>query len=222
MKVLAVDDETKIREVISDFLTHKGMTVLTAENGKKALQLLGSEQIDFVILDLMLPDISGEEVCRNIRKNSDVPIIMLTAKSQEDDMLNGLSIGADDYIRKPFSLKELYARMEVILRRTGMPVEVQHFGKLLVDIKKMKLMKNNCEIPLTASEWKLLTVFLKNIGTVLSREQLIEAAFGIDFDAYDRAIDTHIKNLRRKIEDDTRNPRYIRTVHGLGYRFEVN
>lgn len=221
MNVLAVDDEAKIREAVSDFLTHKGMHVLTAGTGTEALSLFRTEQIGFVILDLMLPDISGEEVCRRIREISAVPVIMLTAKSQEEDMLSGLAIGADDYIRKPFSLRELYARMETILRRSGVQQGVQRFGSLTVDLEKMTLHKDNEEIQLTASEWKLLTVFVRNAGIVLSREHLIEAAFGIDFDAYDRAIDTHIKNLRKKIEADPHTPEYIRTVHGLGYRFEV-
>ena len=222
MNVLAVDDETKIREVISDYLTHKGMTVLTAENGRQAFEIIDTQPIDFVVLDLMLPDISGEEICRRIRERSSVPIIMLTAKSQEEDMLKGLDLGADDYIKKPFSLKELYARIQTVLRRTGRPNTVQKYGKLSVDLQEMKLLKNGEEIPLTASEWKLLTVFIKNAGNVLSREQLIEMAFGIDHDSYDRAIDTHIKNLRRKIERDPHSPEYIKTVHGMGYRFEVS
>ena len=221
MTVLAVDDEAKIREVISDYLKHKGMTVLTAENGRQALELFERQTIDFIILDLMLPDISGEEICRRIRERSSVPIIMLTAKSQEEDMLKGLDIGADDYIKKPFSLKELYARMQTVLRRIGRPNAIQKYGELSVDLQELKLCKNGWEIQLTASEWKLLTVFIKNAGNVLSREQLIEMAFGIEHDSYDRAIDTHIKNLRRKIERDPHSPEYIKTVHGMGYRFEV-
>ena len=220
--VLAVDDEAKIREVISDYLKHKGMTVLSAENGRQALELFERRTIDFIILDLMLPDISGEEICRRIRERSSVPIIMLTAKSQEEDMLKGLDLGADDYIKKPFSLKELYARMQTVLRRSGKPSEVHHYGDMSVDLQELKLFKKGEEIQLTASEWKLLTVFIKNAGNVLSREQLIEMAFGIDFDSYDRAIDTHIKNLRRKIERDPHSPEYIKTVHGMGYRFEVS
>ncbi|MBR1751305.1 MAG: response regulator transcription factor [Ruminococcus sp.] len=222
MNILAVDDEVKIREAVSDYLIHKGMTVLTAENGRQALELFSTQTVDFIILDLMLPDITGEEICHRIRKNSFVPIIMLTAKSQEEDMLRGLDLGADDYIKKPFSLKELYARMQTVLRRTGKPSEVQHYGELSVNLQEMILHKNDKEIPLTASEWKLLTVFIKNAGNVLSREQLIETAFGIDFDSYDRVIDTHIKNLRRKIESDPHSPKYIKTVHGIGYRFEVS
>ncbi len=222
MNILAVDDEPKIREAVSAYLTHKGMHVLTAENGQQALEIFDAQQIDFIILDLMLPDIMGEEICHRIREKSSVPIIMLTAKSQEEDMLHGLNLGADDYIKKPFSLKELYARIQTVLRRSGNLSQIQKFGELSVNMQKMKLYKNSTEIPLTASEWKLLSVFIKNAGNVLSREQLIEMAFGIDFDAYDRAIDTHIKNLRRKIENNPHSPEYIRTVHGLGYRFEVS
>ena len=221
MNVLAVDDEIKILEVISAFLNHKGMQVLTAQNGTEALKLFETQQIDFVLLDLMLPDISGEEICRRIRKKSDVPVIMLTAKSQETDMLNGLDIGADDYIRKPFSLKELYMRMQTILRRIEKTYHIRKVGELSIDFQKCRLCKNDSEILLTASEWKLLSVLVENAGIVLSREQLISGAFGMDFEAYDRAVDTHIKNLRKKIEDDSRNPVYIRTVHGLGYKFEV-
>lgn len=221
MNVLAVDDEIKILEVISAFLNHKGMQVLTAQNGTEALKLFETQQIDFVLLDLMLPDISGEEICRRIRKKSDVPVIMLTAKSQETDMLNGLDIGADDYIRKPFSLKELYMRMQTILRRIEKTYHIRKVGELSIDFQKCRLCKNDSEILLTAGEWKLLSVLVENAGIVLSREQLISGAFGMDFEAYDRAVDTHIKNLRKKIEDDSRNPVYIRTVHGLGYKFEV-
>lgn len=222
MNVLAVDDEKKIRDVISDYLKYKGMTVLTAENGRQALEMFDTKTIDFIILDLMLPDITGEEICRHIRESSSVPIIMLTARSQEEDMLRGLDLGADDYIKKPFSLKELYARMQTVLRRSGKPNATQNIGELSINLQEMILHKNGEEIQLTASEWKLLTVFIKNTGNVLSREQLIETAFGIDHDSYDRAIDTHIKNLRRKIEDDPHSPEYIKTVHGMGYRFEVS
>lgn len=222
MNVLAVDDEAKIREAVSDYLTHKGMTVLSAENGRQALEIFRTQPIDFIILDLMLPDITGEEVCRRIRESSELPIIMLTAKSQEEDMLRGLDLGADDYIKKPFSLKELYARMQTVLRRSGTLGTTQNFGDLTINMQELKLCKNGVEIPLTSSEWKLLTVFLKNAGNVLSREQLIEMAFGLEFDSYDRAIDTHIKNLRRKIERAPHSPEYIRTVHGMGYRFEVS
>ena len=222
MNVLAVDDEAKIREAVSDYLTHKGIRVLTAENGQQALEIFAADQPDLIVLDLMLPDIPGEEVCRRIRRASSVPIIMLTAKSQEEDMLRGLDLGADDYIKKPFSLKELHARIRTVLRRTAPTGDQVAFGELTADLAQMKLRKNDHEIQLTASEWKLLTVFLQNTGRVLSREQLIERAFGADFESYDRAIDTHIKNLRRKIEGDPHSPEYIKTVHGLGYRFEVS
>lgn len=222
MNVLAVDDEAKITEALSDYLTHKGCNVLTAANGREALELFRSKQIDFLILDLMLPDMTGEEICRKIREASSVPIIMLTAKSQEEDMLRGLQLGADDYIKKPFSLKELYARMQTVLRRSGIRSTAQTIGALTVDLQEMKLRKNGEEIQLTASEWKLLAVLLNHAGRVLSREQLIELAFGLEHDSYDRAVDNHIKNLRRKIEQDPHAPEYIKTVHGMGYRFEVH
>ena len=137
-------------------------------------------------------------------------------------MLRGLHLGADDYIKKPFSLKELYARMQTILRRSGGQITVRTIGALSVDLQEMKLCKNGEEIQLTASEWKLLAVFLRNAGKVLSREQLIELAFGFDHDSYDRVIDNHVKNLRRKLERDPHAPEYIKTIHGIGYRFEVH
>ncbi len=223
--ILAVDDEPKILEVVSALLESKGFRVFTAESGQKALEIFRVENISLVILDLMLPDISGEEVCREIRKKSRVPILMLTAKSEENDLLYGLGIGADDYIIKPFSLKELYARIEAILRRTQndlVPLNVRNSfggGDLVVDFEQNFFQKTGQPVSLTPNEIKILSALIKYPGKVFTREELITIALGSEFEGYDRAIDSHVKNLRQKIEDDPKKPVYILTVHGIGYKF---
>jgi len=223
--VLAVDDEPKILQVVAAYLESKGFTVLTAENGKDALDIFARENLAMVLLDLMLPDLSGEAVCRKIRSKSRVPIIMLTARSEERDLLEGLELGADDYMTKPFSLKELYARMEAILRRTEddlIPLSAKisfNNGDLVVDFAKNTFTKKQAPLTLTPSEVKILAALIKYPGKVFSRDELIEIALGHDFAGYDRAIDSHVKNLRQKIEDDPRNPAYVLTAHGLGYKF---
>lgn len=224
ISVLVVDDEYKINEAVSTYLKSKEYTVYSAETGGGALKLFGERHIDFVILDLMLPDISGEEVCAQIRKKSGVPVIMLTAKVQEQDVLDGLNIGADDYITKPFSLKELLARMEAVLRRTARLKPAANIyswncGDLKADFGAMELSKSGTPVDLTATEWKILSVFVRQPNAVFTREKLIDVVFGGDYESYDRAIDTHIKNLRKKIETDTKNPQYILTVRGSGYKF---
>ena len=204
--ILVVDDEQMIREALTSYLEKQGCHVFQAETGREALQVFQRESISFVILDLMLPDFSGEEVCIRIRKESRVPVIMLTAKTMETDMLNGLDIGADDYITKPFSLKNLYARMQAVWRRTlESPVPVVS-----------RVSWNHGDTPV---EWKLLTAFTRYPQKVFTREDLIELVFGLDFSGYDRVIDTHVKNLRKKLEDDPKQPVYICTVHGMGYKF---
>lgn len=224
-KILVVDDEHMLLEAVSSYLKSKGFQVLTAENGTDALELFRAHNISFLILDLMLPDISGEEVCAKLRKSSRVPILMLTAKAQEEDILGGLFLGADDYLTKPFSLKELYARIRTILRRCGDGPEPLAAGfswndhDLCVDFEQKKAVKKGADISLTPSEWKLLSALVKYPRRVFTRDDLISVVFGDDFDSYDRVIDTHIKNLRKKIEDDPKNPVYVRTVHGIGYRF---
>ncbi len=223
--ILVVDDEPKILEVISALLESKGYHVFPAESGGKALEIFDRENITLVVLDLMLPDISGEEVCRAIRRKSRVPILMLTAKAEENDLLYGLEIGADDYITKPFSLKELYARMEAILRRTQndlMPLNVRnsfHDGDFVVDFEKNIFQKSGHTVSLTPNEIKILSALIKYPGKVFTREELIGIALGSEFEGYDRAIDSHVKNLRQKIEDDPKKPVYVLTVHGLGYKF---
>lgn len=223
--VLVVDDEQMIREAISSFLEKQGYRVFVAETGQEAMQFFEKQMISFVILDLMLPDLSGEEICTLIRKKSRVPIIMLTAKTMEEDMLNGLDLGADDYITKPFSLKNLYARMQAILRRSSKDLKplVAKFswnnGDLIVDYDRREVYKKGDIVAMTPIEWKILSAFTKYPQKVFTREDLITVAFDLEFGGYDRVVDTHIKNLRKKIEDDPKKPVYIRTVHGLGYRF---
>lgn len=223
--VLVVDDEPMIREAVSSYLKKQGYQVFSADNGKDALAIFEREAITFVILDLMLPDMSGEEICAIMRKRSRVPIIMLTAKVQEDDMLNGLQIGADDYITKPFSLKELYTRMTVILRRSSddlKPLSEKYSwndNDLNIDYRHNEVRKKGNPLSLTPSEWKILSALIKYPKKVYTRNELIELVFGPGFDGYDRVIDTHIKNLRKKVEDNPKKPVYIKTVHGLGYKF---
>lgn len=223
--ILIVDDEPKILEAVAAFLASKGYTVYTAGNGRKALEIFERRSISLVVLDLMLPDVSGEEVCTRIRKTSRIPVIMLTAKVQEEDLLNGLRIGADDYILKPFSLKELHARIDTVLRRSSenlaplVPKSSWRNGDLVIDFEKNTVVRRDAQIMLTQSERKILSVLVKYPGRVFSREDLIAVAFGDAFDGFDRVIDTHIKNLRRKIGEDPKAPVYILTVHGLGYKF---
>jgi DNA-binding response OmpR family regulator len=223
--ILVVDDEPKILEVVVSYLESKGFAVFSAEDGRQALDIFGRENISLVILDLMLPDMPGEEICRTIRKKSRVPIIMLTAKVEESDMLEGLRIGADDYITKPFSLKVLHARAQAVLRRTAddlIPLTRKHTfrgGDLIVDFEANSVRKNHLEVLLTPSEMRILAALIKYPGKVFTRDELIDVALGSEFDGYERAVDNHIKNLRQKIEDDSRNPCYVLTVHGLGYKF---
>lgn len=223
--VLIVDDEAMIRESVSAYISKQGYQVITAEAGREALEIFEKKPIMFIILDLMLPGMSGEEVCQAIRKQSRVPIIMLTAKTQEDDILNGLDIGADDYVTKPFSVKQLYARMEAILRRAADDLKplAQKFSwnnnDLLIDFEHSEVRKQGEILNLTPSEWKILSALIKHPQKVFSRDNLIDLVFGPDFDGYDRVIDTHIKNLRKKVETDPKAPVYVKTVHGLGYKF---
>lgn len=223
--VLVVDDEAMIRESVSAYITKQGYHVFIAGDGKEALEIFQNHPIIFVILDLMMPGMSGEEVCQAIRKQSRVPIIMLTAKMQEDDVLNGLNIGADDYVTKPFRVKELFARMEAILRRAAGDLKplAEKFSwndnDLQIDFEHNEVRKQGEPLSLTPSEWKILSALIKHPQKVFSRDNLIDLVFGPDFDGYDRVIDTHIKNLRKKVETDPKKPVYVKTVHGLGYKF---
>lgn len=223
--ILVVDDEAMIREAVASYLEAQGYGVLQAETGSEALEQLKTNAISFVLLDLMLPDLSGEEVCARIRQQSRVPIIMLTAKTMEEDMLYGLDLGADDYITKPFSLKNLYARFQAVLRRSSedlTPLAERiswNQGDLVIDYDRLEVCKKGVKIDLTPIEWKLLAAFTKYPQKVFTRENLIKLAFDLDFNGYDRVIDTHVKNLRKKLEDDPKQPVYVCTIHGMGYRF---
>lgn len=226
--ILVVEDEQNILNVIKAYLEKEDYKVYEALDGEIALEVFGSEEIHLIILDLMLPKISGEEVCAKIRNVSDVPIIMLTAKSDLDSRIEGLSIGADDYVVKPFSPRELVSRVQALLRRSYRFDNLQPLsGKLIldnarltIDINKMLVTKDNRNIGLTVNEFKVLEVLVSNSGQVLTREQLIEKAFGYEYDGFDRTIDTHIKNIRQKLEDNPKAPAYIITVYGMGYKFE--
>lgn len=226
IRILLVDDEQKILNVIKAYLIKEGFDVLTALDGEEALNIFKNEQIHLIILDLMLPKISGEKVCNKIRATSSVPIIMLTAKTEEDNKIDGLAIGADDYITKPFSNRELVSRVKAIIRRTYRDVSplaellIINNGDLEINIDKMIIKKQGNPIDLTTNEFKVLTALLTNPGQIFSREQLVNRAFGLDYDGFDRTIDTHIKNIRHKIEDDPKKPRYIISVYGMGYKFE--
>ena len=202
-KLLVADDEEMIREAVASYLESQGYQVFRAENGEEALNILKREPISLVILDLMLPDLPGEEVCVRIRKQSRVPIIMLTAKNVEYDMIHGLDLGADDYITKPFSLKNLSARVQAVLRRSTedlVPLARQfswNQGDLVIDYDRKEVRKKGEPVALTAIEWKLLAAFTKYPQKIFTRENLIELVFGLDFSGYDRVIDTHIKNRLR-------------------------
>jgi two-component system, OmpR family, response regulator RegX3 len=224
-RVLLVEDEKAIRSAVAAYLEREGYWVTPAEDGQVALEAFAKHKFDVIVLDLMLPKVSGEEVCRRIRNASDVPIIMLTAKGEEEDRIAGLELGADDYLVKPFSPRELVARVRALLRRAHVDSEPQRdrlqFGDLEVDVTGHKAFLQGNELDLTASEFKLLTTLARYPGRVYSRMELVEKVLGYDFEGYERTIDSHVKNLRAKLEDDPRDPTYIWTVHGVGYRFEA-
>lgn len=223
--ILVVEDEKNISDVIKAYLKKEGYMVITAFNGEEALEKFKSNPIHMVILDLMIPKISGEQVCSSIRNISDVPIIMLTAKSELEDKIQGLNIGADDYMIKPFSPRELISRVKALMRRaykdSSILAEKLRFkGELEIDIDRLLVTKSGKTIDLTANEFKILSTLASNPEIVLTREQLIQKAFGMDYEGFDRTIDTHIKNIRQKIEENPKSPEYIVTIYGMGYKFQ--
>jgi DNA-binding response OmpR family regulator len=224
-RILLVEDEKSIRSAVAAYLEREGYWVTPVEDGQAALDEFEKHKFDVIVLDLMLPKVSGEEVCRRIRNASDVPIIMLTAKGEEQDRIAGLELGADDYLVKPFSPRELVARVRALLRRAHVESEPQRdrleFGDLEIDVTGHKAFLKGAELDLTASEFKLLTTLARYPGRVYSRMELVEKVLGYDFEGYERTIDSHVKNLRAKLDDDPRDPTYIYTVHGVGYRFEA-
>jgi two-component system, OmpR family, alkaline phosphatase synthesis response regulator PhoP len=220
--VLVVDDERQIAQIARDYLEHAGFTVVVAADGAKALDLARSRRPELIVLDLALPVIDGLDVARLLRRESDVPIIMLTARVEESDRLAGLEIGADDYVTKPFSPRELVARVKAVLRRSDVTIsrgDVFTVSDLTLDVPKVRLTRGLDAIELTATEFQLLATLARQPGRVFTRAQLLDAIHGLEGDAFERAIDTHIKNIRRKIEPDTRNPVYVLTVYGIGYKF---
>ena len=219
--ILIVEDEKKISEIVRAYLEKEGYRVRLAKTGEQALKLL-KDAFDLVILDLMLPDIQGEELCSMIREGSEVPVIILTAKSGEEDRIKGLGIGADDYVVKPFSPRELVARVKAQLRRSGRTKKKllsYNRGALKIDVSNHEVLRDGSLVILTPTEFKILLSLAEQPGWVFSREQLVTVAQGFDFEGYDRTIDAHVKNLRRKIEKDSREPEFIRTVYGVGYKF---
>lgn len=224
-KILIVEDEHKIAEVIEAYLKKEGYQTLTAYDGNNALSLFESESPDMILLDLMLKILSGEEVCKSIRKKSNVPIIMITAKVSEDSKIQGLNLGADDYITKPFSPRELVARVNSLFRRCSdnnssvSNITTWNNGDLEVDFDTYIVKKQGEVVSLTPNEFKLFSTLANYPNKTFTRDELIKIAFGIEFEGYDRTIDSHIKNLRSKIETDTTKPEYIITVRGIGYRF---
>lgn len=223
-RILVVDDDVKTVELVKLYLNRDGYKVLTAYDGNEALNLARQGHPDLIVLDLMLPGYDGLEICRILKNESDVPIIMLTARTTEDDKLAGLNLGADDYMTKPFSPRELAARVRVILRRLPEetlqrgPAEIKR-GELTLNFLNREASIAGKALQLTPIEFKLLGVLAREPGRVFSREQLIEMVFGYDFEGFDRTVDVHILNLRRKLEPDPNHPRYIKTVYGAGYKF---
>jgi DNA-binding response OmpR family regulator len=224
--ILLVDDEPRITQLAHDYLVNAGFQVATAHDGPAALAAFRAQPADLVVLDLGLPGLDGLDVARALRKETDVPIIMLTARGDESDKLVGLELGADDYMVKPFSPKELVARVRAVLRRAeaaGAPAgsagDVIRAADLSLDVPRLRVLQGDRRVDLTATEFALLATLARQPGRVFTRAQLLDAVRGVAFESYERAIDTHIKNLRRKLEPNPREPRYILTVYGLGYRF---
>ena len=225
--ILVIDDDVNNVDLVKIYLNRDGHKVSTAYDGREALKLARESHPDLIVLDLMLPGTDGLDICRTIRRESDVPIIMLTARTTEEDRLKGLELGADDYVTKPFSPRELAARVRTVLRRIPDegwergPVEIQH-EKLVINFKTREVSRAGRPVSLTPIEFKILGVLIKEPGRVFSRAQIIQNAIGYDFEGFDRTIDVHILNLRRKLELDSSHPRYIKTVYGTGYKFGGN
>lgn len=219
-KILVVDDDPKTVDLVKLYLERDGHTVITAYDGPAALSSFREAQPNLVVLDVMLPGLDGVTICRTLRAESEVPIIMLTARTRDEDKLTGLDTGADDYVTKPFSPRELAARVRALFRRMPAergPAEMRHLD-IFVSVPKREASLKGKELHLTSVEFKLLAAFMREPGRVFERADLIDKAFGYDFESFDRAIDVHIFNLRRKLEPDPKHPRYIRTIYGAGYK----
>ena len=219
--ILVVDDEPEIVRVARDYLEHAGFATLSAADGPAAIAAARARKPDLIVLDLGLPGLDGLDVARSIRRDSTVPIIMLTARGDESDKLVGLELGADDYMTKPFSPRELVARIRAVLRRTEGLAERTTFlrvGDLELDLPRMQVAVADRRIDLTPTEFQILAAMARQPGRIFTRSQLLDVVHGVAFEAYERAIDAHVKNIRRKIEPDPRTPRYVQTVFGVGYR----
>jgi DNA-binding response OmpR family regulator len=220
--ILVVDDEPKIVDLARDYLEHAGFGVLVAADGRTALALARTRTPDLVVLDLGIPEPDGLDVIRAIRRESNMPVVILTARDDELDKLIGLELGADDYITKPFSPRELVARVKAVLRRVepeSAPSDTIRAGDVTLDVPRMRVEVDGRLVELTATEFELLATLARRPGRIFTRGQLLDALRGASFESYERAIDTHVKNLRRKLEPDPRSPRYVLTVYGVGYRF---
>lgn len=223
--ILVVEDDRKIARVVKIYLEGEGFKVTHAERGKDALALASKEKPSLVILDLMLPDMGGEEVCQELREIGDFPVVMLTAKSSEEERVAGFALGADDYIVKPFSPRELVARVKAVLKRSqGIELsstEILSFNKglLVIDGKSYEVRKKGIPLKFTLTEFKIISVLAGSPGKVFTRSELVDKALGYQFEGYERSVDAHIKNIRQKIEDDPRKPLFITTVYGVGYKF---
>jgi DNA-binding response OmpR family regulator len=223
-KILVVDDEKKITEIVSAYLERDNFSIISVYDGKTALEAVKKHSPDLIILDLMLPEISGWEVCQTLRKDSNIPIIMLTARDETTDKIVGLELGADDYVTKPFDAKELVSRVKAVLRRyegasTGTTKKI-HAGDLTIDIEKRLITRGEQNIELTPIEFDLLQLLAAHPGRVYSRLQMLDSIQGDAYEGYERTIDSHIKNLRKKIEPEPENPKYIITIYGVGYKME--
>lgn len=219
--ILLVEDNKDISSIVCKYLEKENYIYDLAEDGFQALANFNSKKYHLIILDIMMPGIDGFEVLENIRNLSEIPVIMLTARQEEIDRLKGFELGADDYVIKPFSVRELMKRIQVIIKRTykKKPKHIYEYQNLKLELETQKLYKKGIEIEITTLEFELLKVLFQNKGQVLSRNQLITAAFGNEYEGYDRSIDTYIKRIRQKIELDTKNPIYIKTKYGTGYIF---
>jgi len=225
---LVVEDDKSVSQLIRLYLAQAGYKVLAADDGLQGLKLALEESPDIVLLDLNLPGMDGIEVCRNIRTESEVPIIMVTARVEEEDRLTGLDLGADDYVSKPFSPRELVARVAAVLRRTSKAVEKREefgneviAGDVAIDLERRSATVLNKEVELTPTEFRLLAYFIEGQGRTVSREQIIDNVFGYDFSGYDRTVDTHVSNLRKKLEVANPDKQHLKTMYGVGYRFDA-
>jgi DNA-binding response OmpR family regulator len=223
--VLIVDDEPKILELVKSYLVINGYNALCAANGREGMKIFEKHQVSLILLDLMLPDFSGEEFCKKVREASDIPIIMITAKVDEDSIIRGLTIGADDYVTKPFSPRQLMARVRTALRRnTGRAGTAQFlvYEDLTVDTEKRQVSRKGENLPLTRDEYNILALLMSRQAKIFTREEILEAVKGGGYDGFDRSVDSTVKRLRSKIGDDPKTPKYIVTVYGMGYRFGID